>query len=322
MRAKSPRRLSMRASPNLRVALFAERRDGHAGLLIAALARRGVEAVPVSFKHCAVMTAKPFGLFIPGFDDRLPDGAFVRGIPAGSFEQVTLRLGILHALRGAGVTVWNDARAIECCIDKSMTSHLIAKAGLPTPATFTAQSLALAQMIVKRESELGHRLVLKPLFGSQGKGLKLVQSPEDLPAEEEVAGLYYLQHFVEPAGDIWQDMRVFVCAGEAIAGMARIWVSWITNVYQGGKPQPLLISPELRDLAEHAVAAVGADYAGVDLIRVRSGETQILEVNSMPAWSGLQQVADGIDIADTIAQRFIAAIASRTPVKPQAASGL
>lgn len=322
MRARSPWRHSMRASVKLRVALFAERSDGHAGLLIAALARRGVEAVRVSFKHSAVMTAKPYGLFIPGFEDKLPDGVFVRGIPAGSFEQVTLRLGLLHALSALGIPVWNHARAIECCIDKSMTSLLITKAGLPTPATFTAQSLELAKAITREETRAGQTLVLKPLFGAQGRGLKLIHSPEDLPPEEEVAGLYYLQHFVEPAGSVWQDMRVFVCEGEAVAGMARIGQSWITNVHQGGRPQPLLVSPELRDLAERAVAAVGADYAGVDLIRARSGETQILEVNSMPAWTGLQQVAEGIDIADLIAERFVAAIASRTPVSPRAASGL
>ena len=37
-----------------------------------------------------------------------------------------------------------------------------------------------------------------------------------------------------------------------------------------------------------AAAAVGADHAGVDLIRDRSGGLQVLEVNGIPAWRGLQ----------------------------------
>ncbi len=294
----------------MRIALFAERRDGHAGLLIAALAKRGVEAAPVALKHCAIMTTAPHGLHIPGFEDSLPDGAFVRGVPAGTFEQVTVRLGFLHALRELGVPVWNDARAIEACIDKAMTSHLIAKAGLPTPATWTAQSLEAARAIVDAGTVEGAVLVLKPLFGSQGRGLKLIRSADDLPGEDEagIAGLYYLQRFVEPAGDLWQDMRVFVVAGEAIAGMVRTGESWITNVYQGGRPQALLLNAELRDLAVRAVAATGADYAGVDLIRGRDGALQVLEVNSMPAWAGLQQVAGGIDIAQVIADAFLRAL--------------
>ena len=61
----------------------------------------------------------------------LPRVALVRSIPAGSFEQVTLRLGLLHALTALGVTVVNDARGIERCVDKAMTSFLLAE---PRPA--------------------------------------------------------------------------------------------------------------------------------------------------------------------------------------------
>ncbi|MDZ4790016.1 MAG: RimK family alpha-L-glutamate ligase [Hyphomicrobiales bacterium] len=299
--------------PKPRIALFAERRDGHAGLLIAALAKRGVEAVPVALKHCAVMTTAPHGLHIPGFEDGLPSGAFVRGISAGSFEQVTVRLGFLHALRELGVPVWNDARAIETCIDKAMTSHLIAKAGLPTPATWTAQSREAAAAIAARETAEGRALVLKPLFGSQGKGLMLIRSPADLPPEDApgIAGLYYLQRFVERAGDVWQDMRVFVVRGEAVAGMVRVGESWITNMRQGGQPHKLLLTPDLAGLAVRAAAVTGADYAGVDLIAGGDGETLVLEVNSMPAWAGLQQVAPGIDIADAIAGAFLAVLRDR-----------
>jgi glutathione synthase/RimK-type ligase-like ATP-grasp enzyme len=46
-----------------------------------------------------------------------------------------MRLGILHALRELGVMVWNDARAIERCVDKSMTSFLLARSAIPTPDT-------------------------------------------------------------------------------------------------------------------------------------------------------------------------------------------
>ena len=40
---------------------------------------------------------------IPGFGRGLPDAVIVRGIAGGTFEQVTVRLGILHALRELGV---------------------------------------------------------------------------------------------------------------------------------------------------------------------------------------------------------------------------
>ena len=304
-----------------RIALFAEARDGPARQVAAALKRLGAETVRVSLKACGFDTRSASGLVLPGFADALPAAALVRGIPAGSFEQVTLRLGVLHALRAAGVMVWNDARAIECCVDKSMATHLIAAAGLATPATFTAQCREEAVAIAERECVGGAALVLKPLFGAQGRGLRLVRSPADLPGDDEVGGLFYLQQFVEPAGRHWQDYRLFVCGGKVVAGMMRIGASWITNVKQGGRPQPAVLTEDLIDAAERATRAVGADYAGVDLIRGKNGTLFTLEVNSMPAWSGLERANPGVDVPDILAGRFLAALAGRGHGRHSAAAG-
>jgi RimK family alpha-L-glutamate ligase len=304
-----------------RIALFAEASDGPARQIAAALRQRGAEPVSLSLKACGFDTRAPFGLALPGFAGELPAAAIVRGIPAGSFEQVTLRLGVLHALRALDVMVWNDARAVECCVDKSMATWLIAKAGLATPATFTAQSREEAEAVTARECAGGEALVLKPLFGAQGRGLRLIRSASDLAAEEEVGALYYLQRFVEPAGAHWQDYRLFVCGGKTVAGMMRIGASWITNVKQGGQPQPAVLTADLIEAAERATRAVGADYAGVDLIRGRDGTLYVLEVNSMPAWSGLETANPGLCVAEVLAERFLAALAQRTDPMQAAAVG-
>ena len=95
---------------------------------------------PISLQSCAIETRRASGLNIAGLGDRLPDAVLVRTMSGGTFQAVTLRLGILHALREAGVLVWNDARAIERCVDKSMTSFLLARAGIPTPATWAVET--------------------------------------------------------------------------------------------------------------------------------------------------------------------------------------
>ena len=161
-----------------------------------AYAARGATALRVDLAAIDFSTASPSGLEIPGFAG-LPDAVHVRTLAAGSFEAITRRLGVLHALARLGVRVRNDARAIEACVDKSMTSFLIARAGLPTPDTWTLESFEHARALARREIERGP-LVLKPLFGAQGKGLRLIRNPDDLPAPEAVAGVYYLQRF-EPA---------------------------------------------------------------------------------------------------------------------------
>jgi tetrahydromethanopterin:alpha-L-glutamate ligase len=68
--------------------------------------------------------------------------------------------------------------------------------------------------------------------------------------------------------------------------------------------------PEAKELAIRAAAAVGADFAGVDLLYGADGHPSVLEVNSMPAWSGLQQVS-AVDIATVVAADFADALGRR-----------
>src|SRR5215510_1853903 len=296
------------AAPPL-IALAVEGIDWHARILAQAFAALGVRTHAISLRSCAIDTQRASGLNIAGLGDRLPDAVFVRTMSGGTFQAVTLRLGILHALRENGVLVWNDARAIERCVDKSTTSFLLARAGIPTPATWAVESQGAARAIVRRESARGP-LVLKPLFGSQGRGLKLIRSEDDLLNADTVAGVYYLQRYVGVEGShSFRDFRLLVSQGRIVAGMARQATSWITNVKQGGRPMAIVAGSELKELAIHAAAAVGANFAGVDILYDNSRPT-VLEVDSMPAWSGLQKVTHS-RIAAILASDLIATLAIR-----------
>jgi ribosomal protein S6--L-glutamate ligase len=115
-----------------------------------------------------------------------------------------------------------------------------------------------------------------------------------------VGGVWHLQRYVGRESG-WRDYRVFVVAGRAVAAMIRHGAQWITNVRQGGVPA---IVPEreraaVDELAVAAAEVTGAFYAGVDMIETPAGLT-VLEVNSMPAWQGLQSVAE-VDIARELA---------------------
>jgi RimK family alpha-L-glutamate ligase len=240
------------------------------------------------------------GLELPNFPGALPDGVFVRNIPGGSFEQVTFRLDTLHALQQSGVLVYNDARSIERTVDKAMTSFRLARAGVATPATWVCESDQEAREIMRREMASGYKVVLKPLFGSRGKGLCLLETPEDLPLPSDCNGVYYLQRYIPTLASSGRDWRVMVVGGRAVGAMERRSTGWVTNRAQGGECLPADASGEIGRLAERATGAVGARYAGVDIIRHRNGHCAVLEVNGIPAWKGLQHVCS-VDIADELA---------------------
>jgi tetrahydromethanopterin:alpha-L-glutamate ligase len=292
------------------VGLVVDRMDWHAREVAAALAARGFGAAPIRLHLCAIATQSAGGLQIDGFGERLPDAVVVRSMSGGTFEAVTLRLGILHALRECGVMVWNDARAIERCVDKSMTSFLLARAGIATPATWAVESYDQARAIAETETKEA-ALVLKPLFGSQGRGLRLIRKPDDLPSSKEVAGgVYYLQRFVAIERGGYHDFRLLVVRGRVIAAMQRHSTHWITNVKRGGRPVPALINDDLKALAVRAAAAVGADFAGVDILYGLDQQPTVLEVNSMPAWSGLQKVSSA-NIAASLVTALVDALADQ-----------
>jgi RimK family alpha-L-glutamate ligase len=295
----------------MRVGLVIDSVDWHARQFIAALSSRGVETVPVQLSSCGIATSSPSGLNIEGFGEALPDAVVVRTMSGGPFEAVTLRLGVLHALRELGVIVWNDARAIERCVDKSMTSFLLSRAGIPTPATWATESYQQACTIAERETAEG-ALVLKPLFGSQGRGLKLIHRPEDLPTIEQTPGrVYYLQRFIGVERDGgYHDFRILVVQGRIIAAMRRHSNHWITNIKRGGRPVPVVVNDEMKALALQAAVAVGANFIGVDIVYGTDDRPAVLEVNSMPAWSGLQKVTS-VNIASVLADALLTACAGR-----------
>ncbi len=291
-----------------RVAVFTDKLDWHVDHTLAAFRALGATPVAVRLSACRIDTRRPNGLVIPGFH-ALPDLAVVRAIGDGSLEAITMRLGVLHALEALRVPLLNGAVAIERCTDKSMASFLLAQAGVPTPETFATQSPAQARAIARRECGAGP-LVLKPLFGAQGWGLRLVESESDIPSLEEARGVFYLQRFVGPDRPPYEDMRLLVSRGEIVAAMGRRSSHWITNVRQGARPMAFEPDDMARAMALAATQAMDAVFAGVDLIRDADGSLMVLEVNSMPGWSGLQRITP-FSIAERLAADALAAVKAK-----------
>jgi len=289
----------------LAIAIFTDDSGWHGKQLQLAFANQGYQSVTVSLTQCQLeIQPNKLPIVIPEFEDELPDAAFVRGVPGGSLEQVTLYLDILHALQAMNIPVYNNVRAIERSVDKGMTSFLLQLAGLPTPQTWVSTNLEKVLAIAEEELANGHLLISKPLFGSQGNGIRRIEKSTDLLWLTSSQGVYYLQRFVHCLGSGFSDHRVFVINGQAVAAMRRRGKSWLNNVAQGARCEQIELNGHLAQLAIRATQVLAMDYAGVDIIEDRDGQYTIIEVNSIPAWKGLQSVCD-VNIADLLADDLI-----------------
>lgn len=287
----------------MKIPIFTDEPGWQGAQLKQAFAGRGIETVFVSLQDCVIdLSQSAPQIAIPGLDG-LPKAAFVRGVAGGTLQQVITRLNVLHMLNKLGVRVYNHPQAIERTVDKAMTSFLLRMHGVATPATWVCESRA--QIAAIRQMTGQQPLVLKPLFGSQGQGVRklLADEPLPVPMQQYVDGVYYLQQFIETT-DQPHDYRVFVVGGKVIAAMKRLGESWVNNVASGGRCESIQPNHQMQELALKAAQALDIDYCGVDVIQAADGSYQVLEVNSIPAWRGLQGVTD-FNIAAVLVDDFL-----------------
>ena len=277
----------------MRIALLSAGDGWHVRDLQRAAGAQGHEASAVDFRRITAAVGAPETGSLAGFD-----GVVVRTMPPGSLEQVVFRMDLLHRTQARGVRVLNPPRAAETCVDKYLATALLEAAGLRVPPTIVCQH---ADAALEAFAALGGDVVVKPLFGSEGRGMVRVSDPEmawrTFRTLERTQAVLYLQQFIRHPG--W-DLRIFVVGGRVLTAMRRrARGDWRTNVAQGGAGEPVRIGPEEERLALRAAKALGTPIAGVDLLPGPNGEWYVLEVNAVPGWRALAPVT-GVDVAAAI----------------------
>jgi RimK family alpha-L-glutamate ligase len=273
----------------MRIALLSAGAGWHVRDLQRAAVLLHQEAVPVDFRRVDAGV----GTGVDGLAHF--DGILVRTMPPGSLEQVIFRMDVLHQLQADGIVVLNPPKTVEVCVDKYLTTARLAAAGLPVPPTRVCQH---AEAALEAFTALGRDIVLKPLFGSEGRGMMRIADPDlawrTFRTLERLQSVLYLQRYIHHPG--W-DLRAFIIGGNVVAAMRRrSHGGWRTNVAQGGTGECVRLTAQEEGLAVHAAEAVGALIAGVDLLPGPDGELYVLEVNAVPGWRALAPLT-GVDIA-------------------------
>ena len=296
----------------MRAVILSARTGWHTDELCRALGERGHVGVVLPYEGLVAHIGGSEGASltsanVPVFE---ADVVLARIIPGGSLEQIIFRVDALHWIEDRGVLVVNSPRAIERSVDKLYTTALLHEAGLPSPETVVCESVSDAMMAIRRLGDV----VIKPIFGSLGHGMVRVSDPDValrvIRSLDQTRPVFYVQRAIDHGG---RDVRVFVVGGRVLGAIERRAPDgdWRTNVARGGSAHPFELPSSWAELAVRAAAAIGAEYAGVDLLPARDGDVYVLEVNGIPGWEGLQK-ATGLDVAGAIVDHVIARIGSRS----------
>jgi [lysine-biosynthesis-protein LysW]---L-2-aminoadipate ligase len=178
-----------------------------------------------------------------------------------------------------GVQVVNPPAVALRCGDKYVTSQILMQHGLPTPRVLMAFSPEAALEAVEA---MGYPCVLKPVVGSWGRLLGLVQNrptAESLIEHKAALGInhqvFYIQEYVDKPG---RDIRAFVVDEEPICAIYRTAENWITNTARGAQASNCPLTPEMIELCRRTAHAMGGGLLAVDLFEAKDGLT-VNEVN-------------------------------------------
>ena len=197
----------------------------------------------------------------------------------------------------------NRPDAVGRAAHKTAAAAVLSEAGLRIPETVFALS---GDLLDEYRDEFGPDAVYKTAIGTNGGGTWLAGDHEAFTGKVGTRRAF-LQEFIGGNAERARDLRVYVVDSEVVGAMFRYAPEgdWRTNVALGGDVEDAAgaVSETVLDAAKRATAAMGLDYAGVDLIEGEDG-WYVLEINPTAGFKGLYR-ATGTSPAPYIAQLAI-----------------
>ncbi|MEQ9408580.1 MAG: RimK family alpha-L-glutamate ligase [Fuerstiella sp.] len=286
----------------MRVGILGNDGSWYVQQLCTAAAARGHQAFPLQFPRMrAELRTGGVALLIDELNLATLDVLIVRTMPPGSLEQVVARMDLLGGLADLGVRIVNSPKALECAVDKYLTSQKLAMAGIPVPDTVVCEDSETALEAFHR---LGGDVVVKPLFGAEGRGILRVSHPElalrTFRTLERLNASIYLQRFITGNSE---DIRILLLGDHPVASMKRQAApgDFRANAAQNGTARPWLPTDQELDLAVRAARVTGCEFAGVDLMFDADGQASVIEVNAVPGWRALQKTC-AVNVPERLCQ--------------------
>jgi ribosomal protein S6--L-glutamate ligase len=189
-----------------------------------------------------------------------------------------LALSMAGALDALGAAILNPYPVAERCRDKVVASRILRTAGVPVPATYAA---GRAEELLPLLDD--GALVVKPYRGSQGRGVRVVRRPADLPDGPMADGLLFAQRYHPARG---RDLKLYRIGAE-VFGVKR---TWPVSTYRDKLGDPFDVPPDLRDLVMRCGEAFGMELYGLDV--VMSGDRPyVVDISSFPGFKGVPDAA-------------------------------
>lgn len=211
-----------------------------------------------------------------------------------------------YFLKSRGVPVYNDPVVIDVCDNKATQYVQLAAQGLPMPRTIVAPkvypnfSILDSGYFEEVITRLRLPMIIKEGHGSFGMKVYLIETEEQFYEKvDSLRGVdFVFQEFI--ASSRGRDIRVNIVGGRIVAAMYRhSETDFRANITNGGVASPIELTTAQQELALAAAHAVGATFAGVDLLFGENEAPLVCEVNAAAHIRNILNVT-GINVADAM----------------------
>ena len=283
------------------IAIISDLHDWHSDQIELFLKQNKFKTIKVTFQELKVSFKKNRIFFENNNLLNNINGVWVRFLKNGTIEEITTKLTILHLLSESNIYVHNSGLTIEKTVDKIRTTGILEINNIKSPETtiwFAKNKKSLNNNFCKRTKYL-----VKPIFGSQGKNIFLVNNLNELRKIKAVGEVFYLQKFIKSEKKEFTDVRVLVSNHRVISSMERYSNHFITNVFQGAKYRQFILKKKIKDLCVKLSKIFKLGYGGIDL-KIVKDDVFVLEINSVPSWKAMQKISK-INISEKLVKDFI-----------------
>ncbi len=216
-----------------------------------------------------------------------------------------------YFLKSRGVPVYNDPAIIDLCDNKATQYLRLSERQIPMPKTivapkvypnFSIQGSGYYEGVL---NQLGLPMIIKEGHGSFGMKVYLIKTEKQFYEKvESLSGIdYVFQEFISESRG--RDIRVNIVGGKIVAAMKRQSdTDFRANITNGGRAFPVELTHEQQQLALNAAEAVGAVFAGVDLLYGPNDETLVCEVNAAAHIRNILNVT-GINVGDAMIRYIV-----------------
>ncbi|MCO6438657.1 MAG: GAK system ATP-grasp enzyme [Phycisphaerae bacterium] len=241
-----------------------------------------------------------------GAERILVDAVVLKKIGRTYAPRMLDRLSVLNWLAQRGTPIFSRPANLKRVLDRLSCTVELSLADIPMPPTVVTEDIDAAVRAV----ETFGRAVLKPVYTSKARGMRVVDS--GLAARsaieefrDEGHALVYVQKLLKLPG---RDLGLVFCGGRYLGSYARVGKadSWNTTTASGGKYARAEPGDDIVALAHKAQAVFGLDFTCVDIAESEIGPV-VFEVSAFGGFRGLWE-AEGVNAADAYARHVLSRI--------------